>query len=156
MNNNTLDIGFEHAICYSGYREGQSPVDGIFPSYQEIHEDLNILKENWKLLRLYDCSWHAEFVLEVIKNESLELKVMLGADMAAEESNYNCPWGANYDEKTLIANRRENSHEVDRLISLANRYPDIVSSVSVGNEASVDWSDHLVSVEKLISYVRRV
>jgi exo-beta-1,3-glucanase (GH17 family) len=82
--------------------------------------------------------------------------VMLGADMLAEEANYNCPWGANYDEKTLIANRRENSHEVDRLISLANRYPEIISSVSVGNEASVDWSDHLVSVEKLLSYVRRI
>ena len=156
MKNKTLDLGFENAICYSGYREGQSPIDGIYPSYNEIHEDLNILKDNWKLLRLYDCSWHAEFVLEVIDNESLDLKVMLGADMAAEVSNYECPWGASYDEKTLIENRIENSHEVDRLISLANRYPDIVSSVSVGNEASVDWSDHLVHVDKLISYVRRI
>ena len=45
---------------------------------------------------------------------------------------------------------------MDRLIKLANQYPDIVSSVSVGNEATVDWSDHLVLVDKLISYVRRV
>ena len=156
MNNKILELGFEHAICYSGYREGQSPVDGVFPSYQEIHEDINILKDNWKLLRLYDCSWHAEFVLEVISNESLDLKVMLGADMLAEQSNYNCPWGAIYDESILLANRRENSLEVDRLIKLANRYPDIVSSVSVGNEATVDWSDHLVLVDKLISYVRRI
>ena len=81
---------------------------------------------------------------------------MLGADMAAEQSNYNCPWGAIYDESILIANRRENSLEVDRLIKLANQYPDIVSSVSVGNEATVDWSDHMVLVDKLISYVRRV
>ena len=28
--------------------------------------------------------------------------------------------------------------------------------MSVGNEASVDWSDHLVSVGKLLSYVRRI
>jgi exo-beta-1,3-glucanase (GH17 family) len=28
--------------------------------------------------------------------------------------------------------------------------------VSVGNEATVDWSDHLVLVDKLISYVSRV
>ena len=42
------------------------------------------------------------------------------------------------------------------MIKLANHYPDIVSSVSVGNEASVEWSDHLVSVEKLLSYVKRV
>ena len=44
MKNTTLKPGFEHAICYSGYREGQSPVEGVFPSYHEIHEDLNILK----------------------------------------------------------------------------------------------------------------
>lgn len=156
MNATPLKFGFEHAICYSGYREGQSPVEGVFPSYHEIHEDLNILKENWKLLRLYDCSWHAEFVLDVIRNESLDLKVMLGADMAAEQSNENCPWGANYDERTLVANRRENSIEVERLIKLANRYPDIVSSVSVGNEATVEWTDHMVPVENLIAYVRRV
>ena len=156
MKANALKPGFEHAICYSGYREGQSPVDGVFPSYHEIHEDLNILKENWKLLRLYDCSWHAEFVLDVIRNESLDLKVMLGADMAAEQSNEHCPWGASYDERTLVANRRENSIEVDRLIKLANRYPDIVSSVSVGNEATVEWTDHRVPVENLIEYVHRI
>ena len=156
MKSNTLELGFEHAICYSGYREGQSPVDGVFPSYHEIHEDLNILKDNWKLLRLYDCSWHAEFVLDVIRNESLDFRVMLGADMAAEQSNDRCPWGADYDERTLVANRRENSIEIDRLIKLANRYPDIVSSVSVGNEATVEWTDHLVPVENLIAYVHRV
>ena len=77
-------------------------------------------------------------MLEVIRNEALDLKVMLGADMAAEQSNYNCPWGANYDEITLIANRRENSIEVDWLISLANCYPDIVSSISIGNETTVE------------------
>lgn len=156
MNDNILDFGFQNAICYSGYRDGQSPIDGVFPSYTEIHEDLNILKEQWKVIRLYDCSWHAEFVLEVIRNESLDIKVMLGADMSAEESNPNCPWGADYDEQELIANRQENSHEIGRLISLANSFPEIVTSVSVGNEASVDWSDHLVLVDKLICYVKRV
>jgi exo-beta-1,3-glucanase (GH17 family) len=156
MTNKQLHLGFEHAICYSGYREGQSPVEGIFPSYKEIHEDLNILKKNWRLLRLYDCSWHAEFVLEVIRNEALDFKVMLGADMAAEQSNIHCPWGAIYDESTLDINRRENILEIERLINLANRYPDIVSSVSVGNEATVEWGDHMVPVDKLISYVHKI
>ena len=156
MKKHTLDFSFQHAICYSGYREGQSPVDGIFPSYKEISEDLNILKDNWKLLRLYDCSWHAEFVLEAIRNESLDIKVMLGADIAAEEINDNCPWGANFDEKTIASNKLANKLELTRLINLANTYPEIVSSVSIGNEATVDWSDHLVPVESLIAYVRKL
>jgi exo-beta-1,3-glucanase (GH17 family) len=80
---------------------------------------------------------------------------MLGAEMRAEMSNPNCPWGADYDEATLRANRRANSEEIDRMIALANRYAECVFSVSVGNEASVEWTDHLVPVDKLIEYVRR-
>ena len=131
MNRDTFKPAFEHAICYSGYRDGQSPVEGIYPSYKEIREDLEILKQNWSHIRLYDCSWHAEFVLEVIEREGLDMNVMLGADMAAEQSNDNCPWGADYDDKTLQLNRENNSREIDRLIELANRYPDIISSVSI-------------------------
>ncbi len=50
---------------------------------------------------------------------------MLGADMRAEESNPGCPWGAHFSEETLHANRLANSDEIDRLIALAKRYPDI-------------------------------
>jgi exo-beta-1,3-glucanase (GH17 family) len=39
---------------------------------------------------------------------------------------------------------------------LSNRYPDIVFSVSVGNEASVEWTDHMVPVDSLIAYVRKI
>ena len=80
---------FEHgnAICYSGYRDGQSPHARSFPSYEQIHEDLRILARNWKYLRLYDCSPHAQTVLDVIRNEGLGFSVMLGLDMAAEMSN---------------------------------------------------------------------
>ena len=144
------------AICYSGYREGQSPIDGSYPSYEQVREDLAILKGHWKFLRLYDCSRHAEIVLDVIRNEGLPLKVMLGADMAAELSNPNCPWGAQFDEQGLQANRQANRAEIGRMIGLAERYPDIVFSVSVGNEATVEWTDHLVPVESLIEHVHRI
>ncbi len=92
---------YRNAICYSGYREGQDPRQGIYPSYQEIKEDLHILAPNWSALRLYDCSTHAELVLQVIKDEGLDFKVMLGADVAAEMSNPECPWGAEFSEETL-------------------------------------------------------
>jgi exo-beta-1,3-glucanase (GH17 family) len=149
---------FQHgnAICYSGYREGQSPQDGTFPSYAQISEDLRILRKNWQYLRLYDCSPHAETVLEVVSTEGMDFRIMLGANMRAELSNHNCPWGAHYSDETLQANRRENSAEVDRMIRLANRYPAHVFSVSAGNEATVEWTDHMVPVEQLIGYVRRI
>jgi len=155
VSNIAMQAEHGNAICYSGYREGQSPQAGIFPCYAEISEDLNILAKNWKFLRLYDCSPHAETVIEVIRNEGLDFKIMLGLDMAAEMSNWNCPWGAEYSEEILSANRQANSKQVDKLIALANRFPDIVSSVSVGNEATVEWTDHMVPVESLLAYVRR-
>lgn len=145
-----------NAICYSGYREGQSPLEHSYPSYEEILEDLRILAKNWQYLRLYDCSLHAERVLAVLRNEGLDFKVMLGLDMAAEMSNPHCPWGANYSDSVLTANRLANGEEVQRLIALATEFDDLVYSVSVGNEASVEWTDHLVPVENLIGHVREV
>ena len=148
---------FEHgnAICYSGYRENQSPLDGEYPSYGQIREDLLILGKNWKHLRLYDCSPHAETVLKVIRDEGLTFGVMLGLDMAAEMSNPHCPWGAEFSDETLAANRERNHEEIERAIALARRY-DSVLSVSVGNEATVEWTDHMVPVERLVSHVQEL
>jgi len=152
----TLVFEHDNAICYSGYRRGQSPLERAYPSYEEVREDLLILEKNWKYLRLYDCSPHASTVLGVIRNEGLDFKVMLGLDMAAEMSNPHCPWGADFSEQTLDRNRRNNSRQVEVLISLANRYADTVFSVSVGNEASVEWTDHMVPVQNLVAYVKKI
>ena len=152
---NKVRLGPGNAICYSGYREGQSPRDGRYPTPAQVSEDLCILSPNWKYLRLYDCGRHAEIVLEVIREEQLNFQVMLGADIGAEISNPDCPWGGQYDEQALADNRAANSAEIDRLIALANRYPEIVFSASIGNEATVEWTDHLVPVESLVEYARR-
>jgi exo-beta-1,3-glucanase (GH17 family) len=145
-----------NAICYSGYREGQSPVTRVYPSRDEIREDLLILARNWRYIRLYDSGPHAEIVLDVIRGDALDFKVMLGLDMGAEMSNPHCPWGAHFSDETLATNRRANEAQVRRLIDLAGRYPDIVFSVSIGNEASVEWTDHMVPVDSLVAYVAEV
>jgi exo-beta-1,3-glucanase (GH17 family) len=143
-----------NAICYSGYREGQNPREAIYPSYEEIKEDLMLLADNWKFLRLYDCGPHAEIVLDVISKEGFDFKIMLGVDMAAEMSNPHCPWGAEFSEQILRNNRQANSVQIEKMITLSNQYPQIISSVSVGNEATVDWTDHMVPVQCLVDYVR--
>ena len=151
-----LKLPAGNAICYSGYRRGQSPGDQTYPSRAEIREDLAILQPQWQLLRLYDCSPHAERVLEVIYADALPFRVMLGAYLGAEVNNAGCPWGATFTPEQLEASQRENDAEIERLIALARRYPDIVFSVAVGNEATVDWTDHLVPVPRMIDHVRRV
>ncbi len=152
----TLGLPAGKAICYSGYRDGQSPESGIYPSYGQIKEDLLILQNHWSFLRLYDCSLHAETVLKVIEQEKLNFKVMLGAFIGAELNNFGCPWGRIFSEEELESNAKENLAQIKKLIRLANQYPEIIFSLSAGNEATVDWSDHYVSVDKVISYVRMI
>jgi len=151
-----LSLEQGNAICYSGYRQGQSPEKGIFPTYDDVKEDLLILEKNWDLLRLYDCSPHARVVLNVIHKEGLDFKVMLGLKMAAEENNPRCPTGVEYSERMLEVNRKRNSNEVKRGIGLSKRYPDLVFAVSVGNGASAGRTDHMVPVESLIAYIGKL
>ena len=143
------------AICYSGFREGQNP-GGVYPSYDEIKEDLLILHNHWTYLRLYDCDEHSEIVLDVIQKEKLNFKVMLGAYIVAEVNNYGCPWGGSYSEEQLEINKISNVAKIKKLISMANTYPDIICCLSAGNEACVDWTDHYVPVESVIKYVKMI
>lgn len=144
------------AICYSGFREGQKP-GGVYPSYDEIKEDLLMLQHHWKYLRLYDVDKHGETVLEVVSREKLDFKIMLGAYIEAEMNNFGCPWGGGiYSETKLKFNRKNNVAKVQKLIKLANHYPEIIFSLSVGNEACVNWTDHYVTVDRVIEYAKMV
>jgi len=144
------------AICYSGFRDGQQP-GGKYPSYEEVREDLLLLAGHWQYLRLYDCDQHALTVLDVIDREKMDFKVMLGAYIEAEMNNFNCPWhGGVYSEEQLEAHVALNQTKMKTLIQLANAYPQIVFSLSVGNEACVEWTDHYVHEDSVAAYVRMV
>ena len=102
------------AICYSGFRDGQQP-GGVSPTYDEVKEDLLLLQNNWRYLRLYDCDEHAKTVINVIRNEKLDFKIMLGAYIEAEMNNFGCPWGGGvYTEEQLALNRQKNDKKIQK------------------------------------------
>lgn len=149
-------IPYAKAICYSGFRDGQQP-GGIIPSYEEVKEDLLLLQPHWKYLRLYDCDEHAQTVLDVIQKEKFDFKIMLGAYIEAEMNNFGCPWGGGvYEQEQLELNQTKNDKKIQRLVDWANLYPEIIFTLSVGNEACVDWTDHYVSVQRVIEFAQRV
>lgn len=153
---NQFNIPFAKAICYSGFRDGQQP-GGITPSYEEVKEDLLILQSHWKYLRLYDCDEHALTVIKVIQKEKLDFKLMLGTYIVAEMNNQGCPWGGGiYEEEQLDKNKKSNDQKIQLLIDWANEYPNIISTVSLGNEACVDWTDHFVPVERVVAFAKHV
>lgn len=142
------------AICYSGYRRGQSPRENIFPSLEEIKEDLKILVDmGFAYIRMYDPNEHAQRVLQVITEEKLPLKCMVGMDPIAEYNNPACAWATMYTDEQLEANCRRNDAELQKLITLANRYPGEIIAVSVGNENRPGWGSDLVVEERLVEWV---
>jgi len=157
-----LVAGEVMAVAYSGFREGQHPDRGdgaVNPSTDEILEDLEILvAHDFRLIRLYDSGENSALTIELIRKHRLPIKVMLGIWLEAEISNHEgCPWlDEPIPESELAANAEHNAAELQRGIDLAREFEDVVVAVNVGNEALVSWNDHMVPVETIISYVRRV
>ncbi|RPI05269.1 MAG: hypothetical protein EHM64_07165, partial [Ignavibacteriae bacterium] len=116
----TQPLWFGNAICYSGYREGQNPDHNKFPSQTQILEDFRILEKHWTLIRTYGSDQHSRDILEVIRREKINLKVMLGAWLAAEPGN-----------------EANNAKQITACISLANEYSDMVVAVRVCKEDQV-------------------
>ncbi len=125
-----------NAICYGPHRDGQRP-GGPSPSAEEIREDLGLMIPHWNLLRIYGSSGFAKTLLAVIREDDLDMKVMLGVWIAPDAPE---------------ANQRE----VDASIRLAAAYPEIVVALSVGNETQISWSGHRSPLNILISHLRKV
>ncbi|MBN1340770.1 MAG: hypothetical protein JXA03_15685 [Bacteroidales bacterium] len=158
-----LMAGISSAVCYSGFRSGQHPDRGqgaVNPSREEILEDLKILSEqcNLKLIRMYDCGENSEMALRMIRENNLDIKVMLGIWLRAEISNHEgCAWLTEpISLEKLQNNKKLNLVEIEKGIALAKEFPEIVVAVNVGNEALVDWNDHKVHTDTVILYVRKV
>lgn len=150
-------IKFGKAICYSGYRFGQSPKT-VIPSREEILEDLEILvKEGFQYIRMYDPNLHAKTVLELIREKSLPLKCMIGIDSDPEVNNPECPFEVqNFSKEELEQNRLRNDGELEKLIQLAKDYDEEIIAVSIGNENTPSWGAHMVPVDRLIHHAKRL
>ena len=132
---------YRHGVCYGPHRDGQRP-GGAEPSAAQIAEDLGIIARHWGLVRTYGASGPTpETILRTIREQGLDLKVMLGV------------WIAPPSEPDAA---RENAAEIAAGIRLANAYPDVVAAVAVGNETQVHWSAHRSPVAGVIAAVREV
>jgi len=147
-------IPFGKAICYSGYRESQSPMTKIYPSENEVLSDLKFLAKHFNYIRMYDPYDHAQTVLKVLKEHAIDLKVMLGVEPRGEISNPNCPWGGLHSDEEILFNQSFNYQQLDLLASLSLEYKDQVLALSVGNECTSDWHHNLMAPEKLALHVK--
>ena len=107
-----------------------------------VLQDLRLIRATGLgTIRLFSSSAFAETVLTVIRDNGLDLKVMLGA--------YPNPV---YDPSAETANQAE----LSKCIDLAKRFETIVAAVSVGNETMVEWSTHKIDPVVMAGYLKRV
>jgi exo-beta-1,3-glucanase (GH17 family) len=127
------------AICYSGYRAGQSPEEGTYPSEAQIAEDLALLvRGGYTFIRLFDASTHAERTLKVIRDKKLDIKAQLGVWISGAKAQFDT----------------ENKDQIERAATLATQYKDIVVAISVGNETLDSWSNVRTPVADLVGYIK--
>ena len=125
------------AISYGGYRD---TTRNIQPKVEELKEDMILLSAlGIKVLRTYNVKLaHASNVLKAIselkkERPGFEMYVMLGAWIDCKNA-----WtdlAPDHEEESP-----ENEEEIARAVDLANKYPDIVKVIAVGNEAMVKWA----------------
>lgn len=152
------NLEWGRAICYSGYREGQSPVTETYPTVSEIEQDLEILiEEGFRYIRMYDPVEYAVRVCKVIRDKKLPLKMMLGPGLINEVNNKNCAWNKTvYTEDELAERAKFNDSRIDALIDIANEYDDVIFAVSVGNENTPEWGENTVPEARLIEFAKRL
>ena len=142
------------AISYGGYREKTRDIQ---PTIFELKEDLKILSAmGVKILRTYNLQLEqAPNILKAIRelkteDSSFEMYVKLGAWIDCENAWTSSP---NHDK----GDEFDNSIEMQKAIDLANKYPDIVKIIAVGNEAMVHWaSSYYVQPSVILKWVNHL
>jgi exo-beta-1,3-glucanase (GH17 family) len=129
-----------NGVSYGCYRKGQAPW-GPGPSDDQILEDLNLIKNYWSLIRVYNADNDTERVIKAIHENKLPLKVMLGIWLEKEDS----------PEK-----KDSNIKNTLRAIKLTDEYPNVVIALNIGNETQVSWSGHRMESDRLTQYIRAV
>ncbi|MGM0369319.1 MAG: carbohydrate binding domain-containing protein [Bacillota bacterium] len=158
LNNGDLLLGNPDytAISYSGFRE-TSRSDDTVPTVKQIKEDLKLLEAmDIKLLRTYNTEEFSQTknmlkaIRELKKEDSdFEMYVMLGAWIQCE--------GAYTDDVNHDApDKAKNKREIDTAVELADKYPDIIKTIAVGNEAMVEWQAHYVSPDVILKWVNHL
>ena len=127
------------AISYGGYREKSREAQ---PTIAQLKEDLKLMYAmGVRIIRTYNVQsklLHAANVLEAIhqlkkEDDSFEMYVMLGAWIDCLNA-----WtdkAPNHEFESP-----QNEGEIARAVALANKYPEIVKIIAVGNEAMVKWA----------------
>lgn len=120
------------SLSFAPFREGQGPMDAIFPSAEELDEDLALMGQVTRNIRTYaSAEGSMPLIPDLAKKHGLTM--LQGA------------W--------LGALKADNDVEIAALIRSANEHPEVVKRVLVGNEVLLRGD---LKPDELINYIRQV
>ena len=145
----SAEFASRKAVSYSPFRSANRDTEAVTAAM--VEQDLRLLASGgFRMIRLFDSSDNvSKLTLQVIKANSLDIKVMLGAYILSESAS-----GLSAAQKA--ANQTFNRAEISRAVALAQQYPDLVLSVSVGNETMVSWSFVPTDPTLIAAYLKSV
>ena len=119
------------SVSFAPYRPGQSPLTRTFPTPQQIEQDLQRLQGKVQAVRTYSVGENLETVPQRAGKYGLKV------------------WHAAW----LNDNDKENLEQINLLINHANKYPDTIERVIVGNEVLLRKD---LTPNQLRGYIRQV
>lgn len=129
---------YYRAISFGAYRETTRDIQ---PTMEQLRDDVLLLHAmGIRFLRTYnvylDEATNLLRVIRELKNEDpdFEMYVMLGAWIDAKNAWTDKP------DRIRDVDAPRNAREIRRAAQLAQKYPDIVKIIAVGNEAMVHWA----------------
>lgn len=119
------------SVSFAPYRRGQSPLDKSYPSAVEIEADIKAMVGKARALRTYTALEGMDAVPRLAGRYGLKV--------------YHGAW--------LSGRVDANSQEVTALIEAANRHPEVIERVIVGNEVLLRGE---LKPHQLAAYIRQV
>jgi len=119
------------SVSFAPFRRGQGPLVKIFPTPEQVEEDLASLQGIARAVRTYTSLEGLDIVPAVAGKYGLEVlhSAWLGRELDVNEK------------------------EIEALIEQANRHPDTIKRIIVGNEVLLRKD---LTADQLIGYIRRV
>jgi exo-beta-1,3-glucanase (GH17 family) len=139
------------AISFGAYRKKSRDSQ---PTLNQIKDDLKILHAlGIRVVRTYNVQLpHASNIAKAISelkttDKSFEMYMMLGAWIDCKNA-----WTELEPDHSVES--EANADEIARAVELANKYPDIIKILAVGNEAMVRWAaSYFVQPEVILKWV---
>lgn len=120
---------WDNGIAYGGFRDGQGPDAGIYPTTAQIEEDMVFLSHLTRRVRTYTSQ--GAFATIPAVAEHLGMRATMGV--------------------ALSGNSSDNDGEIESALKLARA--GLVNELIIGNEV---FTGHLLSKVELVDYLRRV